>query len=62
MYMLMENDTVNTLSIVEPKIYLGTDIIKVDYANGSCARTMSYDTYLKEDIMNVKKCMKDEKI
>ena len=60
--MLMEKYTVNISSIGDTKLYLGTDIGKLDYVDGSYAWTISSDSYVKEYIRNIKKRMKDEKI
>ena len=54
MEMLKEKYTVKPASIGEPKIYLGADIGKVSYADGSYAWSMSSDSYVKEAIKNVK--------
>ena len=48
--------------MVDPNIYLGTDIGNVDFFNVSCAWKMSSDLYVKEDIKNVKIRMKYEKM
>ena len=60
MSMLMDNYTVNPSIIGYPKLQLGTYIIKVDYGDVSYAWTMRLDYYVKEDIRNVKKNIKDE--
>ena len=48
--------------MVDPNIYLGTDIRNVDFFNVSCTWKMSSDLYVKEDIKNVKIRMKYEKM
>ena len=40
--------------IGEPKLYCGSDIVKVYYSNSSCAWTMESKSYMKETINNVK--------
>jgi hypothetical protein len=60
MKMLKEKYTVKPASIGEPKIYLGADIGKVSYADGSYAWSMSSDSYVKEAIKNVKARLKKD--
>ena len=55
MNLLKENYTVKLSSIGEPKVYLGADISKAYYLDGSCAWTMGSQSYVKEAIRNVKK-------
>ena len=55
MYMLTDTHNVNPPIIGDPKLYLASDIGKVYYVNGSYALSMSSDSYVKEDIRNVKK-------
>ena len=62
MYMLMQKYTVNISSIGETKVYVGSDIRKLEYFDGSYACTMSSDSYVKEYIRNVKECMKDDRM
>ena len=47
MYMLMEKHTVNPSHIGYTKVYLGTDIGKVDYGDVSYVCTMSLYYYIK---------------
>jgi hypothetical protein len=60
MDMLEEKYTVKPSSIGEPKVYLGADISKAYYPDGSYAWIMSSDSYVKEAVKNVKKRMKEE--
>ena len=53
--LLKENYTVKPSSIGEPKVYLGADISKAYYSDGSYAWTMGSQRYVKEAICNVKK-------
>ena len=55
MNLLKENNTVKPSSIGEPKVYLGADISKVYYLDGSYTWTMGSQSYVKEGIGNVKK-------
>ena len=55
MNLLKENYTVKPTSIREPKVYLGADILKAYYSDGSYAWTMGSQSYVKEAIRNVKK-------
>ena len=55
MNLLKENYTVKPSSIGEPKVYLGTDISKAYYSDGSYAWTMGSQSYVKEAVRNVKK-------
>ena len=55
MDLLRENYTVKASTIGEPKVYLGADISKVYYSDGSYAWTMGSQNYVKEAIRNVKK-------
>ena len=52
---LKDNCTVKPLSIGEPKVYIGADISKAYYLDGSYAWTMGSQSYVKETICNVKK-------
>ena len=54
MTMIQEKFPVKQGSITEPKIYLGANIGKVSYPDGSVAWTMSSDSYVKEAVRNVK--------
>ena len=53
--LLNENYTVKPASIREPKVYLGADISKAYYPDGSYAWTMGSQRYVKEAIRNVEK-------
>ena len=55
MNLLKENYTLKPSSIREPKVYLGADISKSYYPDGSYAWTMGSQSYVKEAIHNVKK-------
>ena len=54
MVMLDSNYTVKPSGIGEPKVYLGADVVRVLYGDGSYDYTMIYDSYVKEAINNVK--------
>ena len=60
MNMIQEKFPVKKSSIEEPKIYLGANIGKVSYPDGSIAWTMSSDSYVKEAVRNVKARMKED--
>lgn len=60
MTMIQDKFPVKQASIEEPKIYLGANIGKVDYPDGSKAWTMSSDSYVKEAIRNVKQRMQQD--
>ena len=60
MTMIQEKFPVKQGSIEEPKIYLGANIGKVSYPDGSVAWTMSSDSYVKEAVRNVKLRMKSD--
>ena len=62
MDMLESKYTVKPSSIGEPKVYLGADIGKAYYPDGSYSWTMSSDSYVKEAIKNVKKRLKDDSL
>ena len=55
MTMLEDNYPVKKGSIEEPKTYLGSDIGKMYYPDGTMAWTMGSNAYVKEAINNVKK-------
>ena len=55
MDLLKEKDTVKLSSIGEPKVYLGADILKAYYLEGSYAWTMGSQSYVEEAIHNIKK-------
>ena len=57
MTMLESKFPVKPSSIEEPTIYLGANINKVYYPDGSYAWTMSSDSYVKEAVKNVKQRM-----
>lgn len=56
--MIQEKFLVKKGSIDKPKIYLGANIGKVSYPDGSVSWTMSSDSYVKEAVRNVKDRMK----
>ena len=58
--MIEDKFPVKKSSIEEPKKYLGANIGKVEYPDGSKAWTMSLHSYVKEAIRNVKQRMKDD--
>lgn len=60
MEILKASYTVNPSSIGVPKTYIGADIGKMKYPDGSYAWTMGSNTYVKEAIKNVKKRLKDD--
>ena len=55
MNLLKENYTMKPSSIGEPKVYLGANILKAYYSDGSYAWTIGSQSYIKEAICNVKK-------
>ena len=55
MNLLKDNYTVKPSSVGEPKVYLGADISKVYYPDGSYAWAMGSRSYVKEAVRNVKK-------
>ena len=55
MNLLKENYTVKPSSIGEPKVYLGADILKAYYSDGSYVWTMGSQSYAKEAVHNVMK-------
>ena len=55
MNLLQKNYTIKPSSIGEPKVYLGADISKAYYLDGSYAWTMSSQSYVKEAIRNMTK-------
>ena len=60
MSMLKENYTVRDSSIGPPTTYLGADVGKINYPDGTYAWTMSSNTYVKEAIRNVKKRLEED--
>ena len=60
--MLMDKYNVKTSRIGYTKLYLVTDIGKVDFFDGYYAWKMSLDYYFKEALKNVKNHMKDNKM
>ena len=60
MSQIQENFTVKPSSIEEPKSYLGADIGKVYYGDGSYGWTMGSATYTSQAIKNLKKRMEKE--
>ena len=60
MDMLEEKFPVKPSSIEEPKLYLGANIGRVEYPDGSKAWTMSSDSYVKEAIRNVKQRLQED--
>ena len=55
MDLLKDTYTVKPSSIGQPKVYLGVDINKVYYLDGSYAWSMGSQSYVKEAICNIKK-------
>ena len=62
MNQIQETFKVKKDSIEEPKSYLGADISKVYYHDGSYAWSMGSESYLKKVIKNLKKKMTDDGI
>jgi hypothetical protein len=60
MTQIQESFTVKPSSIGEPKSYLGADIGKVYYEDGSYGWTMGSETYTTQAIKNLKKRMEKE--
>ena len=60
MSMIQESFTVKPSSIEEPKSYLGADINKAYYPDGSYAWTMGSETYVKKAVKNLKKKMEKD--
>lgn len=60
MEMLQDSYTVKPESIQEPSRYLGADISKVYYDDGSHAWTLSSESYVKEAVKNVKRRLTDD--
>ena len=60
MSMVQSNFTVKPGSIEIPKIYLGADMHKVTYEDGSYAWTMSAESFVKKVIANIKKRLKKD--
>ena len=58
--MLESKYTVKTFSIRSTKVYFGADVVKVLYGDGSYDLTMISDLYVKEDIKNLKKSLKED--
>ena len=56
---LRDNYTVKPSSISEPKLYLGADVNKLFYPDGSYAWAMGSTSYTKATIKNVKKVLAD---
>ena len=50
--------TVKPSSIGDTKVYLGDNVVKLLYGDGSYACTIISDSYVKEAISNVKKRLK----
>ena len=55
MSMLCETCTIKESNIGSPTACLGANIGKIEYCDGTCAWTMSSDTYVKEAMRNAKK-------
>ena len=53
MDVLEESYTVKPSSIGQPKLYIGADIDKVKYPDGSYTLTMTFKSYTRETIKNV---------
>ena len=62
MSQIQETFTVKPGSIEEPKTYLGADINKVYYSDGSYAWTMGSQTYVKKVVKNVKVTMAKDRL
>ena len=60
MEMIQQSFTVKPSSIEEPKSYLGADVNKVYYDDGSYGWTMGSETYVKQAINNLKKRLDKE--
>ena len=60
MDMLDSKYTVKPSSIGYHKVYIGDDVGKLLYGDGSYDWTMSSDLYIKEAINNVKKRLKED--
>jgi hypothetical protein len=60
MAQIQESFTVKPSSIGQPKSYLGADVDKVYYADGSYGWTMGVETYVTQAIKNLKKRMEKE--
>ena len=60
MAQIQQNFTVKPSSIGEPKSYLGADVGKVYYPDGSYGWTMGAETYVTQAIKNLKKRMEKE--
>jgi hypothetical protein len=60
MAMIQSDFTVKKSSIEEPKSYLGADINKVYYPDGSMAWTLGSETYVKRAVKNLKERMKKD--
>ena len=54
-----ESFTVKPSSIEEPKSYLGADVDKIYYRDGSYAWTMGSETYVKQAVKNIKKKLEE---
>ena len=52
--------TVKPSSVGGPKVYLGADVGKVFYDDGSYSCYMISDSYVKSEINNVKKRLKED--
>ena len=52
---LRDNYTVKPSSIGEPKLYLGANVNKVFYPDGSCAWAMGSSCYTKAAMNNIRK-------
>ena len=62
MYTLHDNYTVKPSSIDEPKLYLGANVNKVFYLNGTYAWAMGSTSYAKVAIKNVRKVLVDQSL
>ena len=60
MSQIKESFTVKPASIEQPQKYLGADISKVYYADGSYGWTIGSETYITQAVNNLKKRMKQE--
>ena len=60
MELIKSDFTVKPSSIEEPKRYLGADVNKVYYPDGSFAWTLGSETYVKQVVKNLKERMKKD--
>ena len=60
MAMLIIKYTVKNSIIGDPKVYLGDDVVKVLYGDGSYAWTMRSDSYVKKATNNMNKRLNED--